>query len=212
MKRNHNEDYFSIFEDATLALLDAVPALRGDPDLNAINDRHGHRGGDQVLVEVSERLQHRLRSTDADDRKLGRVLLPEVGRGERRVDVPVREGAIRDARLGLGCRVGTKHWIEWFVLDLDQFECVLGQVAVAQAGDEHALRIDGQRLCGAPPRLRLLLSVIQADCDRVMHVVHLRDEIGDGELELVCPQTGRFVLRHQPQNAYLELNGECFLE
>jgi hypothetical protein len=28
---------FSIFEEATLALLEAVPELRGDPDLNATN-------------------------------------------------------------------------------------------------------------------------------------------------------------------------------
>lgn len=29
---------FSIFEEATLALLEAIPELRGDPDLNAINE------------------------------------------------------------------------------------------------------------------------------------------------------------------------------
>ncbi len=29
---------FSIFNDATLALLEAVPELRGDPDLNATNE------------------------------------------------------------------------------------------------------------------------------------------------------------------------------
>ena len=29
---------FSIFDDTTLALLEAVPELRGDPDLNAINE------------------------------------------------------------------------------------------------------------------------------------------------------------------------------
>ena len=29
---------FSIFNDATLSLLDAVPELRGDPDLNATNE------------------------------------------------------------------------------------------------------------------------------------------------------------------------------
>jgi hypothetical protein len=31
-------ELFSIFEDATLALLEAVPELRGDPDLNATNE------------------------------------------------------------------------------------------------------------------------------------------------------------------------------
>ena len=34
-------------------------------DLNAINDRHGHQGGDQLLIEVSNRLQQSLRSTDS---------------------------------------------------------------------------------------------------------------------------------------------------
>ena len=32
--------------------------------LNAINDRHGHHGGDQLLVQVAKRLQDRLRDTD----------------------------------------------------------------------------------------------------------------------------------------------------
>lgn len=32
--------------------------------LNAINDRHGHRGGDQLLMQVAKRLQDRLRDTD----------------------------------------------------------------------------------------------------------------------------------------------------
>lgn len=32
--------------------------------LNAINDRHGHHGGDQLLVQVAKRLHDRLRDTD----------------------------------------------------------------------------------------------------------------------------------------------------
>lgn len=44
--------------------------------LNAINDRHGHHGGDQLLVKVAKRLQDHLRETDGifgGDRSTGPV-------------------------------------------------------------------------------------------------------------------------------------------
>lgn len=44
--------------------------------LNAINDRHGHHGGDQLLVKVAKRLQEHLRETDGifgGDRSTGQV-------------------------------------------------------------------------------------------------------------------------------------------
>jgi EAL domain-containing protein (putative c-di-GMP-specific phosphodiesterase class I)/GGDEF domain-containing protein len=34
-------------------------------DLTAVNDRHGHQGGDKLLVDISNRLMRRLRSTDS---------------------------------------------------------------------------------------------------------------------------------------------------
>ena len=50
----------------------------------------------------------------------------------------------------------------------------------------------------------LLLLVIEGAADRVMGVVRLDDQIGDGELDLVGPQLSGFRLRRQPE-AFAEI-------
>ncbi len=49
------------------------------------------------------------------------------------------------------------------------------------------------------PRLTLLLMIVQAACDRVMHVVDLRHKIRDGQLQLMRPQPAGLGLRNQTQ-------------
>ena len=49
------------------------------------------------------------------------------------------EGAVRDAGLGLDRGLGVEHRLERFVLDLDQLERVLGDVAVARDDDRERL-------------------------------------------------------------------------
>ena len=70
----------------------------------------------------------------------------EVGSRQRAVDVAVLERAVVDARLGVDRRLGVEHRVERLVLDLDQLDCVLGDVTVAS---DH----DGQRLAGVPRHL-----------------------------------------------------------
>ena len=55
-------------------------------DLNAVNDRYGHQGGDLVLVEVSRRLQQSLRSTDS----IARGANAPDSAGESRPQAPAR--------------------------------------------------------------------------------------------------------------------------
>ena len=53
-----------------------------------------------------------------------------------------------------------------------------------------------ERLCPAP-RLGLLVLVIEIAAQRMMRVVGLPDEIGDGELDLVDPKPPRRVCRSE---------------
>ena len=50
---------------------------------------------------------------------------------------------------------------------------------------------------GAPLRFLFLVFVIQRDADRVMGVVRLVDQVGDGELQLVRPQAPLLRARRQ---------------
>jgi hypothetical protein len=65
----------------------------------------------------------------------------EVGRGERRVDVPVGERAIGHAGVALRRCQQVDDGLERLVLDVDQFERVLRHVAVA--GDDDCDRLAG---------------------------------------------------------------------
>ena len=71
---------------------------------------------------------------------------------------------------------------------------------------QHALEIAEEfrhaiapEILGAPLRRRLLLLVIEPARDRMVRVVDLDDEIGDGELELMRPKPSRLVARRQIQ-------------
>ena len=75
----------------------------------------------------------------------------EVGAGERVVDVAVVERAVGDARIGLDRGLGVEHRLERLVLDVDQLERVLGEVAVARDNDGDRLAHVARRLV-RPPR------------------------------------------------------------
>jgi hypothetical protein len=71
---------------------------------------------------------------------------------------------------------------------------------------QHALEITQEfrhaiapEVVGAPLRRRLLLLIIEPARDRMVGVVNLDDEIGDGELELMRPKPSLFVARRQIQ-------------
>ena len=63
----------------------------------------------------------------------------EVGACQRTVDVAVVERAVGDARVGLGSRFRVEDGVERLVLDLDQLEGVLREVAVPR--DHHGNRL-----------------------------------------------------------------------
>ena len=63
----------------------------------------------------------------------------EVGFRERGVDVAVVERAVGDACVGLDRGLRVEHGLERLVLDLDQLEGVLGEVAVARDDDRDGL-------------------------------------------------------------------------
>ena len=70
----------------------------------------------------------------------------EVGPRERGVDVAVCERAVVDARIRRRRGLDVEHRVERLVVDLDQLERVLGDVAVARDDD-------GERLAGVARHL-----------------------------------------------------------
>lgn len=86
----------------------------------AVNDTHGHRVGDLVLIHVAECLRERLRATDLPCRVGGEeftVLLPDTNRDEAVLVAQTLRGLIANrpyqgARLSiaLSCSIGVAEW------------------------------------------------------------------------------------------------------
>src|SRR2546423_8896264 len=55
----------------------------------------------------------------------------------------------------------------------------------------------GDKICGTSPRFGLLVLVIEARGNRVMHVVRFVDNIGDRQLQLMCPEPPGLVARRE---------------
>src|SRR5712691_2880259 len=94
--------------------------------------------------------------------------------------------------------------------DLEQGEVDVAEPAAEELGPaalaDHALEIAQEfrhaiapEVRGAALRGRALLFVIEPARDRMMGVVDVGDEIGDGELQLMRPQRAGFVARRKPK-------------
>lgn len=86
----------------------------------AVNDSHGHKVGDLVLIHVAQRLRERLRGTDLPCRVGGEeftVLLPDTGRDEAVLVAEtlrelIEKQPYRGGRLviPLSCSIGVAEW------------------------------------------------------------------------------------------------------
>src|SRR5260370_30006941 len=68
-----------------------------------------------------------------------------------------------------------------------------------------------QKIGGAPLCFAALVLIIESACDRVVGIMDLDHEVGDRELQLVCPQTPGIAARRKPMTHAKEEKDICRL-
>lgn len=84
--------------------------------------------------------------------------------------------------------------------ELDVAQRIVGEKSLEPPAQELGNASLSEAL-GSPQRGDLPLLVVEVSAERMMRLMGLRDEIGDGELDLMRPETQALVRRRRPRRS-----------